>query len=330
MRIAFFMSDSGGSPLVIGLQRGLEQLGHSVGFYTRGQPYDLVVIFNQCAHTIHYHYPDFPEDAERIAFVDSAEYGYFKRLPSVIQLYANAFSPGSMAHDTKNYHEQTRLREFLQGRKFPYFLREHSKYVNYPDSYYPIDYPLYAPSECRQPPNREEYLARQLDLFVYWGASHPWRMQLTEALRECHTKCEITIIGENGAPRMPQHEYFARTRAAKVSVSFDGYGSGSFRVTEVLCRCLLLQGPMSIRRYAHLIDGVHCIEYGIEHNDTEFISTDICKQLRRMLDDPESSYRIYETGYQHCFQYYTEKATADYFLRTVQNHNYTIPTPLLI
>lgn len=327
MKIGFFFSDHGGSPLVIGLQRGLQQLGHTVDNYKAGQSYDLTLVFNQVSHVTNYSYPGFP-DSGPIAFVDAAEFGYFKRLPSVIGDYYNTFASGSMAHDTKNHEQQARLHQFLEGKSFPYFLREFSKYINYPGSYHPIDYPLYLHSECNISPNREEYLARPLDLFVSWGASHPWRLHLTEALRGCHTKCEILVLEENGTPRMPQMEFFKRTRSAKTSVSFDGYGSSSFRLTEVLCRCLLLQGPMSIKRHADLVDGVHCVEYQIESNGEHFISTNICKKLRDSLEDPERSYRIYEAGYHHCWGHYTERATAEYLLRTVDWHDWSKPTPL--
>lgn len=325
MRIAFLLSTKGGSPLVVGLENGLRQLGHDVVSYQHGQSYDLVLIFNQCAHVTTYSYPEFPENS-RIAFVDCAEYGYFKRLPSVINQYAHAFSEGSMTHDTKNHAEQTRLRDFLKGKSYPYFLREFSKYVDYPSNFHPIDYPLYHYSVCPILPNREEYLARELDLFMSWGASHPWRLNLTGALRACQCNSEIFVLEENGTPRMPQQRYFNRTRAAKTSVSFDGYGSSSFRLTEVLVRCLLLQGPLSIVTNAPLVDGVHCIEYSVENDQEQFLGTNICDKLKEALSDPERSYRIHESGYQHCTEHYTEKATAQYVLNTIEKHDWTVTT----
>lgn len=327
MHIGFWLSNQGGSPLVIGLERGLQQIGHGVALFHPKEKYDLVLMFNQVAHTTGYAYPEFPR-CSRIVFVDCAEYGYFKRLPAVAAQYQNAFSPGSMNHDTKNLHEQTRLRQFLEGKSFPYFIREYLKFLSWPSCYHPIDYPMYLHSECNIPPNREEYLARQLDLFVYWGGSHPWRMNITQALRDAHTKCEITVIGENGAPRMSQDEYFRRTRLAKASVSFDGYGSSSFRLTEVLTRCLLLVGPMAMYRHAHLVDGIHAVEYQIETDGENFIGTNIGAKLREFLAEPERCFRIYEAGYHHCWGYYTERATAAYLMKLVEQHNWGQATPL--
>lgn len=328
MRIGFYLSDWGGSPLQAGLERGLRQLGHKVEYAKQAEHYDLVLAFNQCAHTTNYHYPSFPGSFERLAFIDTAEYGYFKRLPGVVERYWNGFAEGSVSHDTKNREEQEQLRRYLEGRSFPYFIREFSKLISWPVNYHPIDYPLYGPSECHMLPVREEYLNRQLDLFVYWGASHPWRIPITEALRGAHTKCEITIINDVTHPRLPQHQYFAKTRAAKCSVSFDGYGSGSFRVTEVLCRCLLLQGPLSITLRDPILDGVHCVEYAVDSRGEEFLGTNVAEKLRECLADPERSYRIYEAGYRHCMEKYSEKATAQYVLDVIDKHNWSIPTVL--
>lgn len=329
MRIGFFLSTKGGSPLQVGLERGMAQLGHHVEPFRQGSSYDLVLIFNQCAHTTGYAYPDFPSAVSRIAFIDSAEYGYFKRLPGIISSYWNTFADGSMNHDTKNKHEQTRLFNYLNGMSFPYFIREFSKHIQFPIGYHPIDYPLYHYSACHQLPNREEYLRRNLDLFVRWGGSHPWRMNITEELRNCHTKCEIDVLQDNVVHRMPQEEFFRRTRSAKCSVSFDGYGSGSFRVTEVLVRCLLLQGPLSIHTRMPLLDGIHCVHYDVENIGEDFISTNVCAKLKESLSDPERSYQIYKAGYDHCMTHYTEKAAAEYVLSTVEKHDWSKPAVLV-
>lgn len=322
------MPPEGGSPLQVGLDRGLTALGHTVEDFRAAGRYDLIVVWNMTAHRTDYVYPDFPTDRVPIVFVDSAEFGYFRRFRNVVAGYANTFAPMAMKHDTKVESEQLRLRHFLEGRSFPYFLREFSKFLQYPAAYHPIDYPLYRYSECHLVPNREEYLRRELDLFVSWGGSHPWRLPITEALRGANTKCEIGIIEQDGHERMEQDLYFERTRAAKCSVSFDGYGSGSFRLTEVLVRCLLLQGPLTIHRYAPLIDGLHCVEYQVWHDGELFVRTNVAEKLREALDDPEGSFYKYQAGYQHCMLYYTEVATAQYVLDVVRTHDWSKPTQL--
>ena len=335
MKIAIWLSNKGGSPLQVGMERGLKELGHQVEYWRKGRGYDLVILFNQAAHDRDYTYPPFPRD-RHIAFIDTAEYGYFKRLPSVRAKYWNTFTEASMGHDTKNRGEQLRLKAHLQGRSFPYFAREFFKDYTFPAGYHPIDYPLYAGSVCNIRPNREEYLKRDLDLFLSWGASHPWRMNLTEELRNAHTKCEISVIGENGFERMPQQLYFQRMRAAKAGVSFDGYGSGSFRMTEILCRSLLLQGPLSIRLPVEFQNGVHCLHYKIEYRETEsagqpwgeFLSTDIIGVLRAALTDPEKSYQMYAAGWDLLMSRYTERAMAAYVLDVVDKHDWKKETAI--
>lgn len=328
MRIGFFLSTLGGSPLVVGLERGLKALNHHVEQYRNGHGYDLVLVFCQVAHVTTYVYPEFPPPHIPIAFIDSSEFGYFTRLPDRVYRFANCFAPGAMAHDTKNPHEQMRLRRFLEGRSFPYMLREMSVHVNYPPSYSQLDYPTYISSECHVAPDRDEYLRRELDLFVSWGASHPWRMNITDALRRCHTKCEISVLGENGAVRIHQNIYFPRMRAAKAGVNFSGYGVSSFRQNEILCRALLLQGPMDVRFRAPLIDGVHCVEYQVESNGENFLGTNVCHKLRESLADPERSFQIYSQGYEFCHTNLSETATARYLLEMVSRHDWRIPTPL--
>lgn len=331
MRIGFLISTRGGSPLQVGLERGLRELGHYVEDYQHGQPYDLIILFNQTSHCVEYEYLQWPPPSIPVAFVDSAEYGYFKRLPGVIDDYWNAFAVGSVNHDTKNRWQQKRLKEFLEGRSFPYFLREFSDYHTFPANYHPIDYPTYAMSVEPRPPDREEYLRRDLDLFVSWGASHPWRLPITQALRDAHVKAEIHVLEEDGWQRMPQFGpdgYFERTRAARCSVSFDGYGSGSFRMNEVLQRTLLLMGPLTIQMRAKPQDGIHCLYYDVVGDGEAFISTNVADVLRAALADPDRAFELYQAGYYHCNRELSEKATARYVLDTVAAHDWSAVTQL--
>jgi hypothetical protein len=330
VRISFFISTFGGSPLQVGLERGFSQLGHSVSYFTNGTPhnFDFLVAFNQIAHNPAYAYPDFPSYNVPIVFIDAAEYGYFTRLPEVADLYANAFSQFSMKHENKSVHEQTRLKRYLEGKAFPYFLREMSKYVQYPTGYYPIDYPLYEPSRCSDRPERGDYLRRVDPLFVSWGASHPWRWPITNALRAAQPNAEILVLGENGTPRMLQSTYFNRMTRARCSVSFDGYGSSSFRMTEVLMRTVLLMGPLAIVTRAPLVDGETCVAYNLYTCGEEVLSTNVADKLAEVLADPERSFKIHERGYSHCEDYLSEVATAKYVLDVVDKHDWSKPTEL--
>lgn len=330
MKIGIWLSTLGGSPLQSGLERGLRDLGHAVHQWRSTDKYDLVLMFNQTAHNAAYVYPEVPRPDQHIAFIDTAEYGWMRRTPETFPLYANAFTDYAMAHDTKNLMQQMAVKRALEGRSFPYFLREFAKCVAYPSGYHPIDYPLYHQSDCPTPPNREQYLKRPHDIFLSWGASHPWRLNLTQELRGAHPVGDILVIEENGTPRMPQQLYFNRMLFAKCSASFDGYGSGSFRMTEVLTRTLLLQGPLSIVTREPLIDGVHCIQYDVVGDKNEFISTNITDCLKRAIQDPEKSFEIYRNGWTHCREKLSERATAQYVIDTAMAHDWSKPTDLEI
>lgn len=338
MNIGIYLSTKGGSPLQVGLERGLNSIPdtHAEDFVA-GNTYDYVLVFNQCSHTIHYSYENIDAlNDYKIVFIDTAEYGWDKRRPENIPLYYSTFASGAMTHDTKNTNQQQKLFNFLNGRSFPYFLREYLKKFAYPEMYHPVDYPLYAYSSCDKVPNRDEYLARKLDLFMYWGASHPFRVQITEELRNCGTKHKIFVIGEKRGRkttgRMDQGKYFSNMSAARATVSYDGYGSSSFREMEALCRTLLLKGETHIIQRDPLTPGVNCIEFKVvtSEDGRDFISTDVCEQLKSYLQTPEKCFEIYKNGYEHCMNYYTEQKVSEYVLRVIQQHDWNKSTPLLL
>lgn len=330
MRFCFLMSQQGGSPLQVSLWRGLLGLGHQVSTFHNGRPrdFDVLVILNQSSHTQHYAYPDFPPYTTPVVFIDNAEYGYFTRLPHLFNKFSNTFTPAAMQHDTKNYHEQTRLKNYLQDKSFPYFLREMHTGRVYPSSYYSIDYPLTSTSVCYTPPNKDTYLKRRLDLYISWGASHPWRWHITRALRDVACRSYIKVIEEDGHPRLGHHEYLPGMESALASVSYDGYGSSSFRMTEVLVRCALLQGPIKhVMRYP-LKDGVTCVGFDMNHSAGEFVSTNVGVKLKEILGSPEAAFEVYRSGYDHCMTYLTETRLASDFVDTIYMHDWGKTTPL--
>lgn len=322
MKIGVSISTLGGSPLVDGLMRGCRSLGHTAEWYSAGKGFDLVLVFNQCAHDTSYQYANLPGGVP-IAFIDSAEYGYFKRLPEVAHQYQNTFSAGALAHDTKNRDQQLKLKQFLEGRSFPYFIREYLDFLSWPEGYHPIDYPLYYASAAPLG-NREEYLRRPKSIFVCWGGNHPWRFPLTELMRMVDGS-DITIVGGH---RIPQDECFEKTSQAKCSVTFDGYGSGSFRMMEVLCRTLLIRGKNAMRRHRDLVDGETCLEFVVRPQGEHYGGSNILEKIREALADPERSWSIHEAGYHHCMANYTEMETARYVLETIERHDWNKPTLL--
>jgi hypothetical protein len=328
MKVAFFLSSTGGSPLQVGLDRGLVSLGHQVEPWRSDGGYDLIVAFSQSAHCP-YVYPEPPSCQTPLVFVDSSEYGWNTRFTTEQRRsFCNFFAAASLKHDTKVEVETLRLKRYLEGRSFPYFLREFYSDLTFPSCYHPIDYPLYAHSLCPARPSLDDYVRRQEDLFLSWGISHPWRRNLTDLLRAAPVRSTVLALEENGTPRMPQAEMFARTHSARCSASFDGYGSSSFRLTEVIVRTLLLKGPLCIKLREDLTDGLNCVEYQVTGDGDTFVSSNIVERMLWALEDPERGFRIYEAGYHHCMSRWTETATAQYLLDTVARHDYSQPTQL--
>lgn len=324
MNIGVLMSNHGGSPLTVGLERALSAMGHYVFAYETHRECDLILIFNQCAHTQSYVYPDFPPEScsTPIAFIDTAEYGWAKRVHEPLADYWNTFAPGAMGHDTKNREEQTRLRNFLAGRSFPYFIREFWNAWEFPAGYHPIDYPLYAPSAFGRLMPFDQYVSRPVQVACLWGLSNPWREHLTADLERSSLNKDLYVLERDG-PRLPQHQYFKRMEAAKCSVSFDGYGSGSFRMTEVLCRTLLMQGPLAIQTRAPLVHGETCWAYMVWVDGEHYVRSDLVEQIQEAMADSERAYRIYRQGFHHCMTHLTEGATAQYVLRVIEEHDWS-------
>jgi hypothetical protein len=325
VRVAFLLSNLGGSPLTIGLERGMRLLGHQVVDYTPDGNWDLLLVFNQCAHVTNYAYPPLPpkNHGRRIAFIDTAEYGWTKRVKEPIGTYWNAFAEGSMTHDTKNPEQQTLLRDWLDCQSFPYFVREFWNAWAFPAAYHPIDYPLYQPSAHRRAPKRDEYLRRTTQVACLWGLSNPWRVNLTAEMEASPVVKDVYVIERDG-PRLPQfgpRGYFERLEAARCSVSFDGYGSGSFRMTEVLCRTLLMQGPLAIKTHAPLIHGDTCWAYCVWVDGEHYVRSDLVEQIQAAMADPERCFEIHHRGFNHCMAHLTERATAEYVLRVIDAHD---------
>lgn len=299
MRVGILISTRGGSPL----QYSLCHYGWEL--YRPGQVYDLVLVFNQTAHTRDYRYPDSLPDGP-IAFVDTAEYGTTMRP-------WHGLTPEAMAHDTKNAAEQARLRSMLEGRSFPYFLRETWIDRGYSEAFHPIDYPLHPGAEPTRAPDRDEYLARSVPVACIWGHSNACRPPITEALRSV-PGADVFVVDQDG-PRLPFDVYARRLEAARCTVSADGYGSGSFRVTESLVRTMLVRRPPLIRQHAPLVHGQTCIDFW---NDP----------VGALNVDAERAFEIYARGYDHCLTHYTPAATAARILAVCEAHDWSKPTCL--
>lgn len=312
MNIGIWLSTMGGSPLQVGMERGLAQLGHQVSAFREGAPHDLVLMFNQSAHTTAYQYPEFPRGGCPIAFLDTAEYG--QKAQGNHAAFRHGFAAGSVAHDTKNCEEQLRLLRFLEGRSFPYFLREMWLDCDYPSSFHPIDYPLYLYSATAPAPNRDEYLRRTVPIACIWGHSNPRRVKITERLRGWEGS-DVYVVDEDG-PRLAQKDYFRRMERARTTITSDGYGTSAFRLQEGMIRTAVLVDRLPIRMRKRPEHGHTCFEF----------DGDPSSVLADALNDPEQSWLVYKQGHDWCREHWSEQATAKYVLDVVEAHDWSVPT----
>lgn len=323
MRVALHCA-SNGAIIHGALRQGLEALGHACTDWRPGVFADLVLLVNVSNHGAHYTYGQLPEHP-RLAFVDTAEYGWDTHGDS---RYANAFNTASLKHVEKNELEQRRLLRHLGGRSFPYFLREMQLSVRYPSCYHPIDYPMLAP--LGPPPDLAQFKARPYDVLVSWGESHHWRVGLNSVLRALRDQDSTALRLALYDHRVPPDVYWdSLYRQTKSTLSFDGYGSGSFRVTEALSRCLLVQGPLQIQQHQPLLDGQTCVYFkatGCQSGPLEW--TNLAEVLTETLADVPRCFDIYQRGYQHLIDHFTVDRWAQYVLDVCERHDWRLPTRL--
>lgn len=329
MRLGFKVAnvDAGCGIMLGGITRGLTELGHQVVPWTLGVSCDHVLVFNVSSHINHYNWDDIEQlEGCKFAFIDTAEYGWWTHYDYHKDMYYSAFAPLAIKAKPP---VQLKLLEFLKGKSYPYFLREMYKGFDYPENYHPIDYPLYYHSRSDiQPTTFEEYKNRNWDVYIAWGHSHQTRVHITEMIKKLPFK--IFAFCDSNA-KLNQFEYFKGLQNAKISVSYDGYGSGSFRETEVLSRCVLFRNVQCVRRPNPLTNGVNFVEYTVEEKLGDdkypiYVNTDVGELITQHLSNLENLYNIYREGYKHCTEWLSEKGMAQYILETTQKHDWTVVT----
>lgn len=329
MKIGYFGEKFHGGGLIFGgLYRGFLELGIQLIPYQPGGHYDFTLLFHSAPHIPIMNFDGIENITGKFAFVDCSEYGWWTHNDYWRDKCYSAFAPKSIEYKPK---EQQRILNFLRGKSYPFFIREYYKKVQYHQNYHPIDYPLYYASAPQKIPTTfEEYANRAYDLYIFWGHSHPSRTKITEELNKLPFKISA---GCDSDAKINQLQYFDNISNAKMSLTYDGYGSGGFRETEVLSRTLLLKNNngANVQRDP-LTNGVNFIEYQVKEDFDSagyptFNSTSIGDIISERLQNLEQSYEIYKNGYNHCMTYFTERATAQYILNTIKKHDWNIITP---
>lgn len=338
MKLGYFYPKPCGAGIIASsLQKGFADVGSSLQPYNPSSSYDYVLLFNCADHRTDYNFDGINSIKHKFAFIDTSEYGWWTHHDSYKDRYYNAFAPSTVLAKPN---AQQQLISFLKGKSYPYFIREYYKGVNYHKNYHPIDYPLHT-AHIPIPPlsSFEDYKNRPLDVYISWGPSHMSRASITEVVDKLPLRKEVSY-----RTKVAQQTYFNKLSSAKLSVSYDGYGSGSFRETEALCRTTLLRNSnMTMVQRDPIIHLRHFIEYGVEEarinwdrtegiTDTQprFTSTDISDIIMEYIKDTDLLYEIYRNGYNHCVTNFTEKATAQYIINILQSHNWGEITPEII
>ncbi len=326
------------NPLFTRLILGLREMGHRCDKYEPGTRYDYVFICNVAGpystkSTWELKYPYLDTIQDKIVFIDPAEYGWWTHDKIYATEYYNAFAPLSIV--AKGTAEgQLELLSFLRGKSFPYFVREKYKNILYPNQYYPIDYPLIVnPIVPNKKPNKDEYMKRTHDVYVRWGGSHIFRPRIIEKIKTI-TGFKIDVEHKKINPI----EYYHNTQDARISVVSDGYGSGSFRETEVLINCLLFMKEQCIEKHHPLTNGVNFVEFKVDYEMSAggtfskgsqlYKDCNIAELLQEYMSDWDKCYSVYASGFHHCVKYYSISEFAKYVFEGISKHNYLEPTPI--
>lgn len=326
------------NPLFYNLIWGLRSLGHRCEVYKVRTRYDFVFVCNVSSP---YHperdgknwilkYPNLDVVQDKVVFVDPAEYGWWTHDPAYGIEYYNAFAPWSI-RSKGSAEGQIELLNFLRGKSFPYFIREKYKSIQYPDQYYPVDYPL---ANISKKPDKDEFMKRVYDLYLRWGGSHLFRPKIVEEINSI-TGFKIDAV----QAKINQFEYYTNTQNSRVSVVSDGYGSGSFRETEILANCVLFMREQCIDKHHPLTNGINFVEFKVNYEMTKpdsifvhgyqiYKDCNIKELLLEYMSDWDRCYSIYEAGYNHCMKYYSQKEFANYVLEKIYNFDYLKSTPV--
>jgi len=317
-----------GNPLVDELIYGLHCIDIPVSLCTPSNidSFEYVIIFNVVWHankdTMIYDWDilDYINQHQKIVFIDNAEYGWNTRNKDKLEKYANIYSPEAIKYRPPY---QQKLRNFLNDKTYPYFIREYSKYINYCGNYFPIDYVIH-PSTINilpsSPVSFEEFNMRDYDIICIWGNSHPFRNNITEELNKINCK---KIISFN---KINQSMYYSMLSTCKLCVSFDGCGSSSFREYEIPTHTSLFMNNLSIEQYMPFVNEESCIKYNVYNsvNQTEESpdSTDIKDKIEYYLNNIGKLYEIYVNGLIHVSKYKTPISLANYVINTINAFNW--------
>lgn len=184
------------------------------------------------------------------------------------------------------------------------------------DNIFPIEFPNWQPAYPLQ--SKEEFEARPISVFNYWGRSHEARLMFhgdiwRNAAQHGYAVCDNVyyfnqFMAEERNPnkwvtfniphyaRIPIEQLLAINGLSKLSVSLPGAGVKCFRTTgESLVNSVMVMPKDNLAYSFPFVSGINCIKFPIP--DVRGIENEwnVCRRLRNNLDR-DDLYYIYKNG----------------------------------
>lgn len=160
------------------------------------------------------------------------------------------------------------------------------------ENYLPIEYPSGA--EYNTAFSREDFNNRPLEVFCYWGLSHPMRpmfhgnvweyshrfgyavndnlFYLNGFLKNEETKRKWCSVNIPHYCRMPMKEILNVNGLSKLSVALWGAGRKTFRMAESSVNSVMVMPEDDLQYSFDWVHGVNCLKYDVKEDVIDFLN----------------------------------------------------------
>lgn len=251
------------------------------------------------------------------------------------------FGENSQDFKKANTEEWQKFDKFVQDNPpIAYFKRELLK-KDVHDNIYPIDFPCFLEPQPLQ--LREDFNARPIDVFHFWGHSHEARRSLQGNIFLNSTKSGYGVIDnfyhiERGIKeyskvwvtvqvphyaRIPMEQIVFINGNSKLSVSLPGAGAKCFRMSESSLNSVMVMQDDKMSYAYEWIDGVNCIKIPLSDDHEEirgiknqWVAIEILEKALQRND----LYDIYLRGAENCEKYMVKNYCKNYIEPIIKKH----------
>ena len=206
---------------------------------------------------------------------------------------------------------------------------------------YPIDFPCYLPKYPVQ--SRDEFNARKINTFFYWGHSHESRRALhgnifvnsikkdygvidnfyhiEQGLKE-YKRVWVTIQVPHYA-RLPMEQVMYINGHSKLSVSLPGAGAKCFRMAEVCANSVMVMQEDKMGYAFPWVHGENCIKIPLGDDFEEIRGLKNQWQAIETIEaalERNDLYEIYLKGVENCDRYRTIRYCREYIEPIISKH----------